>query len=293
MIDQASELRRLVAVSSERPASRAQTIAVTSGKGGVGKTSIAVNLGLALAQAGRRVALLDADWGLSNTEIMLGISPKRDLRHVLNGECRLEDIVVEAPHGLMLIPGASGVAELANMDSFERDRLMDALSYLHDTVDFILLDTSPGISDAVIDLAMAADQILLLSTAQPTSLTDAYASAKVICGRRSDAPLSLVLNMVASPAQARDVGAGFASVTERFLGRAVPLRGFVSHDPRVADAVVRQTPFVLGQPHSPAAKCVRLLAGELLAQPVVRSEMDRGGLAGFIAKLRPMRRQVS
>lgn len=287
MTDQATELRRMAAVAAgPRPQRSARVIAVTSGKGGVGKTSIAVNLGIALAQAGRRVALLDGDWGLSNAEMLLGLTPRHDLRHVLRGECALSDILLDGPGGLTLIPGASGVSELANMARAERERLLEALAELDGRADIILLDTAPGISDAVVDLALMADEILVVSTPQPTSLADAYASAKVILARRPGAAVGLVLNMVSGSAQAREVGAGFSAVTERFLGCAVPLRGFVPQDPGVADAVTCQRPFLLARPR-PAARAVRELAGELAAAfPAPNADGRGGAFEAFRARLR-------
>ncbi len=263
MSDQAAELRRLVAERTPPPAARYRSIAVTSGKGGVGKTNIALNLGLALADTGNRVALLDADWGLSNTHVLLGLTPSFDLGHVLRSERRLEETLIAAPLGLTLIPGASGVAELANLSGPERDRLLSALGSLNDFADILILDTAPGISDGVMDLAGAADRVLLLTTAEPTSLTDAYAFAKVLLQRRPDAPVELIVNMVSSRAHAVEVAKGFAQVTGRFLGRAIPLGGFVCADARVVEAVRRQAPFFIAEPRSTAANNLRELAKRL------------------------------
>jgi flagellar biosynthesis protein FlhG len=247
-----------------------QSIAITSGKGGVGKTNIAVNLGLALAEAGVRIALMDADWGLSNTEVLLGVVPSHDLRDVLRGDCRMEEIIHDGPLGLKLIPGASGVAELANLPNQDRTRLLQELSRVGDIADAVLLDTSPGISDPVIDLVVSADQILVVTTPEPTSLTDAYASAKVILQRRKGAPVGLVVNMVSSKNHAQEIASAFAKVTERFLGYAVPLRGFVCMDPKVQDSVRRQSPLLLSYPRSVAANCIRDLAMDILSNPGMR-----------------------
>jgi flagellar biosynthesis protein FlhG len=253
----------MVTERAPQPTSRAQRIVITSGKGGVGKTNIALNLGLALAQAGTRTVLLDADWGLSNAEVLLGISPRRDLRHVLQSECSLEDCLYDAPFGLKLIPGATGVAEIANLPAYERDRLLDGFARLGDRTDVMLLDTSPGIADSVIELAASADRVLVISTPEPTSLADTYAFVKVLRQRWSLAPIELVLNRVHSRGQAEEIAEGFSSVTERFLGYFVPLRGFVCQDEKVVDAVCRQSPLMVSYPRSTSAGCIRALAQEL------------------------------
>jgi flagellar biosynthesis protein FlhG len=296
MTDQATELRRMMGQRAQSapdgarhagPARAARTIAVSSGKGGVGKTSLALNLGLALAGSGTRTALLDADWGLSNTEVLLGIAPARDLRHVVRGECRLADIVQEAPMGLRLIPGASGVAELANLTAEQRQRLFEELTAIGETADVVLLDMSPGIADAVIDLAAGVDEVLLLTTPEPTALTDAYAFAKMLLNRRPEANLGLVVNMADSAGHAGEIARGFASVTERFLNRSVPLHGFVCRDARVREAVCLQQQFLISFPRSVAAGCVRRLADDLMDRPASRPAASTNSLAALLRRLLP------
>lgn len=272
MSDQAAELRRLMTHLKEAGPKRPtphllRTLAITSGKGGVGKTNIAVNLCLALAERGVRVILVDVDWGLSNTEIIMGIQPGKDLRHVLNGECDIEDILLEGPMGMKLVPGASGVTELANLTSHQRERLTGGLTRLHSLADLIVFDTSPGISDAVIDLATSMDQIFVVTSAEPTSLTDAYAYTKVIFQRRSDASVGLLVNMADDRSNAESIWAGFNSITERQLGRKVPLVGFICTDPKLPLAVRRMIPLMVSYPKSQAADCFRRIADTLLGTP--------------------------
>ena len=267
MNDQAEELRRMVEQLKGGPdalASGPRTVAVTSGKGGVGKSNIAVNLCIALAERGTRVALLDADWGLSNTEVLMGITPKRDLRHVLRGECTVEEILLRGPMGMLLIPGASGVAEVANLSHSERDRLIRGLTHIEHLADMVVIDTSPGISDSVIDLAAGADHIFVVTTPEPTSMTDAYAYSKVLHQRHREAPVSLLVNMADDRSHAECIYSGFSSVTERFLGRKVPMGGYVVRDPKVPLAVRRQSPLLVSYPNAPSADCFRQLAGSLL-----------------------------
>lgn len=267
MTDQAYELRQLVGGRLTPPRRQCRTIVITSGKGGVGKTNIAVNLGLAMAEAGARVALFDADWGLSNVDVLLGVSPKRDLSDVLEGNCGIADIVCNAPLGLSLIPGASGIADLANMALEQRHRLEDQVACFSLNMDVMLVDTAPGISDPVVDIATGADEALVITTPEPTSLTDAYAFVKVALARNPNASLRLVVNMTTDRKQAEEVANGFARVTQRFLGRHIGLAGFVCSDTKVVQAVRRQSPFLLSHPRSVAANCIRRLGRDLLDNP--------------------------
>ena len=264
MIDQAAELRLLMGGRPRGQNLMCPSIAITSGKGGVGKTNIAVNLCLAITETGARVTLLDADWGLANADVVLGVKPMRDMRHVLTGACDMEQATCVGPLGLRLVAGASGIAELANLAPHERDRLMSELARLGTQCDMIIIDTAPGINDGVIDLATSVDGTLVVTTPEPTSLTDAYAFVKVALQRHPEARIELIVNMATDRKQAEEVACGFARVTERFLGRSIPLAGFVCTDARVGNAVHRQSPFVLSYPHSVAANCVRRLGQDLL-----------------------------
>ncbi len=197
--DQAARLRHPL---HER---RSWTLAVTSGKGGVGKTSVAVNLALAWAQAGRRTCLLDGDLGLANVDVLLNLHPRFSLRDVVAGAKTLEDVALQGPAGLRVIPAASGVEALASLTAPARRALLSRLQGLGTLADVAVLDTGAGISRTVLSLVLAADAALILTTPEPTALTDAYAMVKILTQRRADLPLHIVVNLAEHAAHAREV----------------------------------------------------------------------------------------
>ena len=196
--DQASQLRELVA--GGRPG--ATTIAVMSGKGGVGKSSIAVNLSICLALRGLRVTLIDADMGLANADLLMNITPRHTLSHVLAGVRSVEEVCIDGPGGIRFVPGASGLHELADLSEFERQSLITQLRKLEDSTDIVVLDCGAGISRNVISFALAADRIVVVTTPQPTALTDAYATIKALHCERCSAPIGLFVNMTDGRADA-------------------------------------------------------------------------------------------
>src|SRR3984957_14528486 len=187
MIDQASQLRRIV-----RQTSRATVIAVTSGKGGVGKSNIAVNLAIKFASVGKRVVLMDADLGLANTDVLCNIDLPSNLSHVIPRKRELSDVMVDGPGGFRLIGGASGLARMADLSDYDRQRLVSAMADLEARTDVILIDTGAGISPNVLSFTRSADQVLVVTTPEPTAITDAYAVIKVINRDQQDRPLSLL-----------------------------------------------------------------------------------------------------
>lgn len=270
MKDQAQGLRELasrvraqaapaVAPSGVGP----RVLAVTSGKGGVGKTNLVANLGTVLARRGRSVAVLDADFGLANLDILLNLHPARNLGHLLRGEAQPEEIVVEVAPGFRVIPGASGVAALADLDPEAREALLAQLSPLTADREFLLVDTAAGIGRNVVDLCGAADEMLLVTTPEPTSLTDAYGLLKVVWSRAPRVPATLVVNSAASAEEARGVHEKLAEVVSRFLGGELRWLGYIPRDDHVGRASRRQTPFVTAYPRCPACRGVEALADAL------------------------------
>jgi len=255
-------------------ARRAKVIAVVSGKGGVGKTNLAVNLALAAARrapsAANGVALVDADLGLANADVLLDLSPEFNLSHVLAGERTVEEVAVPVRRGLDLVPGASGLATLANLDADGRARLRGAVESLEARYDLVVVDAAAGIAENVISLAAAADEVLVVSTCEPTSVMDAYAAVKLVAERSrlsgvaGAARLSLAMNMAASRRRAERVAGRLISTARRFLGVRVGLRGVVLRDRAVRAAVERRRPFVELYPCTPAASGVRAMARTLL-----------------------------
>ena len=253
---------------------RCRTLAVCGGKGGVGKTTVAVNLGMTLAMMGRDTLLLDADVGLANVDVLLGLAPSRHLGHMLDGQCTLRDLVIEAPHGLKVIPAGSGARRLAQMGAGEQAAVIRAFDELPEVPEFLLVDTAAGISDSVSMFAAAADDVLLVVCDEPASITDAYAMAKVLSRDFGVKRLHMVANMVRNLGEARALHQKLARVTDRFLDVMLDFMGWVPQDERLRQAIRRQNAVVDMAPDSRSAQAFKQLAGaaDTWAEP------DRPGL---------------
>ncbi len=265
-----------------RPATVARVIAVTSGKGGVGKTNFSTNLSLTLAKQGKRVIVVDADLGLANLHVVFGFTPERSLEHVLRGECSLKDILFTAPGGVGVIAGGSGIVDLANLTETQRNAFVAGLGELDSLADIIIIDTGAGLSHSVLAFLNAAEEIIVVTTPEPTSLTDAYATIKVVAHANPTAKQRLVVNMAQSEAEADAVSHKLALIAQRFLGIEPEYLGFVPMDPAVPRAVRAQQPFVIGQPGSEAAKAIEVIVerlgyGENEARPT--------GFTGFLNRM--------
>ncbi|HUX00682.1 MAG TPA: MinD/ParA family protein [Phycisphaerae bacterium] len=245
---------------------RARVLAFVSGKGGVGKTNLAVNMGLGLAAAGRRVLLVDADLGLANVDLLLGQRPHGDLGHVLEGRMALEEIVQEGPAGMRWIAGAAQMPRLARLSQKRRDQVLESLSDLETQHDFLLLDAPAGVGPDVLCLARQADELILVTTPEPTALMDAYALLKTAAaaGAESLGQVWLVVNLVAHRRDAERVHRRLQEAAERFLGVPVALLGYVFCDGHVGRAVQRQQPILFAYPHSQGAWCLKRLVRALL-----------------------------
>ncbi|HEX4055433.1 MAG TPA: MinD/ParA family protein [Tepidisphaeraceae bacterium] len=276
MIDQATQLRRIA-----RQTSRATVIAVTSGKGGVGKSNIAVNLAIKFASAGKRVVLMDADLGLANADVLCNVDLPSNLSHVISRKRELSDVMVDGPGGFRLIGGASGLARMADLSDYDRQRLVSALAELEARTDVILIDTGAGISPNVLSFTRCADQVLVVTTPEPTAITDAYAVIKVISRDAPDRPLSLLVNQVRRQGEGRLVFERIAKVARQFLSVHVMDAGFVPSDPEVLNAVRRRMPFLLASPRCPASLCISQLAMRL--ERGVAPSLDGGG--GFFNRM--------
>ena len=251
-------------------AARLRIVAVASGKGGVGKTSLTANLAVALARAGQRVCVLDADLGLANLDVVLGLSPKVSLLHVLRGERRLADVIVEGPAGIRIIPAASGFEELTALAPSERLRLLEEVDALDGSLDVLLVDTAAGISSNVLYFTAAAAEALIVITPEPTALTDAYALVKVLAARHGRREFLVVVNMAAGPADAEAAFARLARVAERFLRVRLEYHGYVPYDDALPRAVRQQQPVVLAAPGTPASLALVELARRLIGRPPAR-----------------------
>jgi len=259
-----------------------RVIAVASGKGGVGKTNITANVAVSLARDGRRVCVLDADLGLANLDVLLGVTAPLSLLDVLHGGRRLDEIMVEGPAGLRLIPGASGVEELTALTASERLRLLDEIDALAGTLDVLLVDTPAGISANALHFAAAAADVLVVVTPEPTALADAYALVKILAGRYGRREFLVAVNMAAGAADAEAAFRRLARVADRFLGVRLEYQGHVPHDEALARAVRGRQPVVLAAPAAPASGALAQLAERLVRRPLAR---PTGGVQFFFPQL--------
>jgi len=256
--DQASNLRRLMA-----QARQTRTIAIASGKGGVGKSNIALNLAILLSAAGNRVGLIDADLGLANLDVLIQENIRANLSHVIAGTRRLEEIVVNLPSGVQFVPGASGLAKLAQLSEFQRAQLMKDLTALEADNDIIVVDCGAGIGPSVLQFATRADNTVIVTTPEPTAVTDAYAMVKVLAQSRFEGQISLLVNFAADRHEARSTYQRISNVARQFLAVTVFDGGYVLADPKVGEAVRRREPLVLAYPRCPASRCLAALATKL------------------------------
>ena len=280
-MDQATNLRRLVIEKTDFP-KKTKTIAITSGKGGVGKSSLAVSLAIALARNNKTVTLLDADLGLANVNVILGIIPKFNLYHVIKGKKSLKDIVIEVPEGIKIIAGASGFHQLANLDIKQRKDFMDELAEM-DGDDFMIIDTGAGVSQNVLSFVTSADEIIVVTTPEPTAITDAYGIIKSIASQTSEKTIKLLVNRCQSVAEGKHVAQRITNIAGQFLNIKVENLGFIFDDPTVGKSVRNQKPFIVGFPKSRASVCVGMIADRLINKTV---EIETGsGMMNFFKNL--------
>jgi len=243
--------------------SSATVLAVTSGKGGVGKTNIAANVAVCLAHRNQRVLLLDADLSLGNLDLVLDIRSKYNTSHVISGQKRMEEIIQSGPKGLRIICGASGLDRLADIGEAEQHRLLEHLSRLQQQTDTILIDTAAGISSSVIGFCLAADHVLVVTTPEAAAMADAYGVIKVLVRKRYERPISLVVNMARSPAEGKQVYHRMADVTRRFLQATLYYAGTLPKDERLCTAVRARKPVVLAYPKAQISSSFATLAARL------------------------------
>jgi len=275
--DQASGLRRMVKPHPVR------VISVASGKGGVGKTNVSINLALALAAQGKDVTILDADLGLANIDVLLGLQSKQDLSNVMNGECELDEIIIDGPQGIKIIPASSGVKNMAELSPAQHAGLVSAFSELSHNIDVLIVDTAAGISDSVISFSRAAQEVLVVVCDEPASITDAYALIKLLNKEQGIFHFHILANMVPGPQQGREVYEKLSKVSERFLDVALEYIGHVPFDEQLQKAVKRQKAVVEAFPRSRSAQAFQTLSKKVNKWPL--PVQSGGHLEFFVEKL--------
>ena len=284
MVDQANDLRKIMQTNiyASKPGIKTRVIAVSSGKGGVGKTNIAVNLGIAFSKMRKKVVVMDADLGLANVNVCLGIIPKYNLFQLVKRQKRMKDIIIDTDYGIQIVAGASGFSKIANLTDEERRdfiREIDALSY----ADVIIIDTGAGVSKNVLSFIMAADEALIVTTPEPTAITDAYGIIKIIATEINNPSLEikLIVNRVNSLVEARRVAERVINIASQFLNIKVENLGSIYEDRIVSQGVIKQTPFISIDENSKASIGIKHIVSRLEG-----IEFKEGsGLRNFLIRL--------
>ena len=298
MKDQADNLRKAIEKlgaarindSAGEPLTRRGTgpprvVAVTSGKGGVGKTSVSANLALALCEMQYKTLIIDADIGLANVEVLYGIMPGFNLSDALSHNKSLREIICAGPRGVSVISGGSGVEELARVDGIQMASFISDLSELDDEYDIIIIDTGAGISDTVLSMAVAADEAIIVTTPEPTSLTDAYALIKAISARERDKIIRIIINRADTEAEAGEIMSKLAQVADKFLDLKLHKLGYILNDPLVVRSIKLQTPFFISSPYSQTSNRIREIALRLM-DGVEYAHIGKSlGLSGFLDRV--------
>ena len=239
---------------------RGITIGITSGKGGVGKTSVAVNVAASLAALGYRVGVLDADFALGNVDVMLGLTPGAHVGAVLAGDCTVGSVLIQGPGGIRVVPAGSGIRALTALTPDQWLRLGHLIASAATELDFLLIDTAPGIGDTVIDLARLIDRLVIVTTHEPTAVVDAYAMAKLLTAAAPHREIGVVVNATRDADEGQTVFRQLDAAAQRFLKRSLRYDGYVVRDPQVGESAVNQRLVVTHAPEAPASRCFRRLA---------------------------------
>ena len=276
-MDQAQGIRQM---KSQQPV---QVIAITSGKGGVGKSNVTVNLAVTLAQSGERVMLMDADMGLANIDVLLGLSPELNLSHVINGECSLEETIIEGPAGVKIVPASSGVAAMSDLTPAQNAGVIRSFSELTQPVDTLLIDTAAGISDSVVSYIRASREVIVVVCDEPASITNAYAMIKVMNQDYGVERFHVLANQTQGATQGRELYNKLARVSQRFLDVTLDYLGCIPYDECLKKAVQKQKSVVEAFPRSQSATAFKQIARKTKQWPVPRTM--EGHLEFFIERL--------
>lgn len=286
MLDQANQLREKMKVTKAGKANakaqaKTRVIAITSGKGGVGKTNFALNFGLSLMEQKKKVLIFDVDLGFANIDVLLGRMPKETIASMIQKDLSVHDIIEEGPKGLLFISGGNSFNDLFKMDEEKLEKFFRELSTLQGKVDYILLDTGAGLSYENLRYILAADDVIVVTTPEPTSVTDAYSIVKMVHGKDPTAHMKLVVNQCTSLKEGQRTADNFKQAAQQFLKKDIGILGSIPTDSRIPEAVKKQQPLMLAYPDSEAAKAIRLLTNDFLNLRMPY----KLGLKGFVMKI--------
>jgi len=265
MYDQAQNLRELMGRSRD-----IRVISIASGKGGVGKSSVAVNLAITMSRLGVRVLILDADFGLANVDVMLGITTRLDLSYFLRGERSLQEIIQLGHEGVRFISGGSGVNELINMKEEQLSELLSKIVHIDAHVDYIIMDAGAGVSNTIMQVLLASSETIVISTAEPTSVLDAYALVKTVVKRDASHPLHVLVNKCENKKEALNVQTGFVDVCGKHLGKNINPLGLISYNHDFTNAIKRQVPITVSEPYGATSREIDIVARSILNMPYER-----------------------
>ncbi|MBR5581525.1 MAG: MinD/ParA family protein [Treponema sp.] len=286
MENQASELKMLMKEHGGGKQHRPRIIAITSGKGGVGKTNISINMAIAYAQIGKKVLLIDGDFGMANVNVLLNIVPQYNLLHVVNQQKRMDEIITDTEFGIKFIAGANGFSQIANLSESELEYFIQELNTLN-AFDIIIIDTAAGIANNVLQLVGAADEVFIVTTPEPTAITDAYGIIKIITTEISlhrEMKLQLLVNRVHSGDEGKRIADRIINIASQFLNYKIEYLGFIYDDPAVSMSVIRQKPFMEVLPASKPSVCIKHIVGRIEKMEFHGSEGVSGFLKKFLSK---------
>ena len=284
-MDQADRLRNLMETKKvDTPYTfKNRLITVTSGKGGVGKSNFTLNLAISLSEAGKKVVIVDADFGMANIEVLYGATPKKSLLNVLKGENNISDVITEGPGGISVISGGSGLTELATLNEKQVEFLIDTFAFLDTKYDFILIDTGAGASHQVINMVKASNETIIVTTPEPTALTDAYTMIKILKSLENIPDMYIVINRTENKREGEEIYFKLNRVSHRFLALDLKLLGYVPNDDMLSKAVRAQKPVLIHSPKSSFAKAIQAIAKEVLIADNPLAQASSGNEStGFI-----------
>lgn len=286
MHDQASRLRKMFDSEKTEPekenySSASRVIAVASGKGGVGKTNVSVNLGVALQKMDKKVLLLDADMGMANVDVLIGVTPRYNLSHVLENKCEIEDALISGPENLTILPGSSGIDDFINMNMYKIKQLLKLSSHLEENYDIIIIDIGAGAHKSVVNFIKASDEVIVVLTPEPTAIMDAYSLIKILSKNKIKPKLNLIVNQVDNDKEGDEVSKRIGNVIKDYLNLDISITSYIPYDNSLREAVKKQKPIVDLYPRSRAGKAFTKTAGQLIDKDIG----NNAGMQSFVNKV--------